>query len=252
VAAASDMAVIQDSKGSIVSLKGVAHSLVADGGPVPADQVVIKMGAQGMRLAPGARSSHARAVKAETARSSSPSVVAALAPTYQWVQGACFTRLNRTNGYMDTCYAGYKMVNETDSASDYFAIDLWASFWGIDPGLEEAYLRTYVTSTPRYWGDWSPRQGSSSGCRNVTVGITGSLKAGDYGQVGGSLSSQLVFCETIDITKQNPAVDFKIHWDYCQAFCFVGMRDSRSLEMMIAWAGRQGAAASWTNQWNVW
>jgi hypothetical protein len=144
-------------------------------------------------------------------------------------------------------YLGAVLSVKPDRGIDGNGLDHWASFWGTGNGLEEAYLSTQATGSGAAWMAWSPPKGGSGNCRQATLGINGMLKAGDYGSVGGSISFPVEFCEMIDITKSNPAVYFKIHWDYCQMFCIVGMRDSRDLEELIGWSQNAGTNPTWVN-----
>jgi hypothetical protein len=156
---------------------------------------------------------------------------AAAAPNWNFQHGDCFDRINHAFAWIDHCYQIYKMGQDNSSTRDYWALQHYAYMGNYSPWtLGWGYVRSYrLSGTPaQNWIAASPGSGSNGNCTSITLAVAA---------LGVGLWFPVERCEKWTVTKQNPAVDFKVEW------LGPGTRDMRELASEIA---------VWVNQSSTW
>jgi hypothetical protein len=219
------------AKGELKAIKDHAGILIAPAGsPLVATRLTLDNGKTGTVMVPatasGSESNDAAAAQTGT-------VAALAAPSWNFQISQCFARINDTWSYMDHCYQLYKMANDGDGTKDYFALRHFATLganppWVMNWGLIRAYR---LNGTPaQTWVDWSPKADYNDSCRTFNGSIT--VK-------GVGLGFSFDECGLVDMTKQNPAVDYQLMYFH------PGERADRELTFEIAVSVAQGAWPQW-------
>jgi hypothetical protein len=73
-----------------------------------------------------ASTSFASSGTATTGASAASDASASAVPTWGFWSGSCFSRLNTSAGWMDTCTHFYKLFNDVDSGYDYWDLHLFS------------------------------------------------------------------------------------------------------------------------------
>ena len=167
----------------------------------------------------------------------------AAGPSWQWRSQGCFSRLGGSSGpgWLDSCYAIHKLVNEKDPR-DYYKLEQWgtvaaANLGKIYNGWLAATRASSGSSTMR-WADWSPRGSTSGSCVNVTLSIAA---------LGVGFSSPAFFCEQNIPHKSSTPGSFRMEWS-CGCIWPFGqpVPNSREIDYLQAVSVPNGGAARWT------
>lgn len=155
-----------------------------------------------------------------------------LAATTNWVtaNSQCFARISDTYSWLDHCYVLYFLANDGDPNKDYYGLKHFATARANSPWyLRSAAIGNYPARAVQTWVDWDPVGASFGNCRSMGLGVTA---------LGFGLSGSFTACETIDVVKQNPDVNFTEMW-YVD---FSGVQTSRGLQYLITFKVNQGVA----------
>jgi hypothetical protein len=167
----------------------------------------------------------------------------AAGPSWQWRSQGCFSRLGGSSGpgWLDSCYAIHKLVNETNSR-DYYKLEQWGTLAAANLGkIYNGWLaatRAASGSSTMRWADWSPRGSTSGSCVNVTLSIAA---------LGVGFSSPAFFCEQNIPHKSPTPGSFRMEWS-CGCIWPFGqpVPNSREIDYLQAVSVPNGGAARWT------
>jgi hypothetical protein len=140
---------------------------------------------------------------------------------------------------MYTCYKIHKVINDADSAWDYYDIHAYATADATAPKaiLDDAAILVERCCGPTlYWFDWSPGGDLSGNCGTQSLGVS-------YGGVG--LNYGHTVCETWLLTRYAAPGKLKVTWDgFTQG--------SRQVALMAAVKVANGASMPvWYVSWNA-
>ncbi len=138
-------------------------------------------------------------------RRGSQRVTAAAGPRWSLVSGTCFSRIQNTWGWLDSCYKIHRLTGETDYAWDYYQLEQYGSVAAKEPGkIYDGWLHGRRSGgAAMSWVDWSPRGTLSGGCVTVPISVSA---------LGIGISASGLMCERWDIYKAAAAGDFKEQW----------------------------------------
>ena len=220
--APSQLVVLKDATGITVAPIGTQfvamESTLADGttgvtlAPVtPAAPSAVAAGSSGMQMAPLLSGSWGNPVAS-----------------------GCFARITDTWTYMDHCYQMWKESNDGSSTKDWFALRHYGTVFPNSPWVANyAAISSSPTSgsSAQSWADYSPLQGHNGNCTTITVGVNSPVAG---------ISTTISACETWQISKDNPAVNFGLLWSG------PGTRSSRGLDYEISVSVPQGGWPQWS------
>lgn len=210
---ADRLRVLRDEAGLVVVPVGTGFGLQADG--------------QGRRsVVPIAEGQPAHTLPADQA------VAFTLAGTTQWVtaNSQCFARISDTYSWLDHCYILYFLANDGDPNKDYYGLKHYATARANSPWyLRSAAIGNYPARAVQTWVEFNPIGASFGNCRSMGLGVSA---------LGFGLSGSFTACETIDVVKQNPDVNFVEMW-YVD---LSGVQTSRGLQYLITVKVKQGVA----------
>ncbi len=166
--------------------------------------------------------------------------VTAASPTWQWREQACFSRLGNAAGWLDSCYALHKLVNETN-ARDFYKLEQYGTvgatpFGKIYNGWLAANRAT--GSAPMAWVDWDPRENVNGRCVRLDLEIV---------VLGVGFSNPALFCENNIPHKGEAAGSFRMEWS-CGCIVPFGQPypNSREIDYLQAISVPNGGAPRWT------
>jgi hypothetical protein len=161
----------------------------------------------------------------------------AAAPYWTLYGNACFSRIQNSGGYIDSCYKINRLVNDGSTTKDYYQLEHYATAGskGIDT-IHNAWLSSTKgsSSSAMSWVDWAPKGDTTGACANQTLSVS---------VAGVGISSSYTRCEKWDITKYAEAGKFKNLWD-CN--CTLGIKGDREVAYMSVVSVAQGGKATWT------
>ncbi|MBA3687627.1 MAG: hypothetical protein H0W81_02135 [Chloroflexi bacterium] len=100
----------------------------------------------------------------------------AAVPTWGFWSGSCFSRLNTSAGWMDTCTSFYKLFNDVDGGYDYWDLHLYSSAYAYNNlgyYLTQSYVRSLRSGgATQYWVDWSLKSVHDTGCQQDSLSVS--------------------------------------------------------------------------------
>ncbi len=174
------------------------------------------------------------------ATSERAAVAGAAIPTWAWREQGCFSRMGNAAGWLDSCYAIHKLVNETTSY-DYYKLEQWGTLSARSLGkIYNGWLAASKGpgSSAMTWQDWSPRGSVEGACVNLTLQVQ---------VLGASFSSPALFCEHNIPHKSQTAGSFRMEWS-CGCIWPFGQPypNSREIDYLQVVRVPNGGAARWT------
>jgi hypothetical protein len=168
-------------------------------------------------------------------------LAAVTAASWAWREQACFTRVgNPEIGYLDSCYAIHRLVNES-SPRDYYKLEQYGTVGaGMFRKIYDGWLSAVRASgsAAMSWVDWSPRGDLSGSCQGIPLSISA---------LGVGFSASGLMCEQWNMTKGSAAGTFKQQWS-CGCVWPFGQPwpNDREIRYLQAVSVANGKRAVWT------
>jgi hypothetical protein len=159
---------------------------------------------------------------------------------WTWRAQACFSRIQNTFGWLDSCYAIHKLTGESDPR-DFFKLEQYGTVAAKIPGkIYDGWLAAVRTtgSASQAWIDWSPRGSLSGSCVSVPLEVS---------VLGVGFRASGIMCERWNIFKGAAAGHFKEQWS-CGCIVPFGQPypNTREIDYLQAVSVANGKVAQWT------
>ncbi len=158
-------------------------------------------------------------------------------------EGGCFSRKWVDSAWLDSCYEVSRLINDNDSARDFYALEHWATMGETQFGLRHAWVNGFRPSgTPaQSWYRWAPTADSSGFCRDVAVSVS---------VLSAPVGSTFQACEGWDMTKSanGTNVSFKNQWQ-CNCSFMVGGNRATAYTITVTVAA--GSYPVWSLGWGM-
>jgi len=168
--------------------------------------------------------------------------ITAVTPSWSLKGRACFSTLgSEWWGFLDSCYAIEKLINESDP-KDFYKLEQYGTVAaGRHTKMYDGWLKAVKAasgSASMSWIDWNPRGSASGPCHDLTLTVSA---------LGLGFSTPAFFCETNIPTKSSTAGSFQMTWS-CGCLYPFGQPfpNSREIKYLQVVSVANGGAVRWT------
>jgi hypothetical protein len=175
-----------------------------------------------------------------TARQELATAAGPAAIAWSWVAQGCFSRIQNTFGWLDSCYAIHRLTGEGDPR-EFFKLEQYGTVAAKIPGkIYDGWLAAVrrTGSAAQAWIDWSPRGSLSGSCVSVPLEVSA---------LGVGFRASGIMCERWNIFKGAAAGHFKEQWS-CGCIVPFGQPypNTREIDYLQAVSVGSGKVAQWT------